>query len=220
MPETMTNWNWLGIFGLGAFHGLNPGMGWLFAVALGLQERRRGAVWSALGPLAVGHVLATAAVLLAAVLLGALLPVATLKWIVAGILLALGGLRLVRHRHPRWASMRVSLRGLTVWSFLMAFAHGAGLMVLPLFLNLSATAHAGGARDAGAHCATAAAAPGPASGLLASSIHGLGYLLVTAVIAVVVYEKLGLGLLRRAWINLDLIWAAALLVAGGAALFL
>jgi hypothetical protein len=208
--------SWFGIFALGAFHGINPGMGWLFAVALGMQEQRRGAVWRALAPLAAGHALATAAVVLPAVLLGAMLPVDVLKWFVAAVLLSLGALRLVRHRHPRWASMRVGMAGLTAWSFLMAFAHGAGLMVLPLFLNLSSTAHADGG-----HCAAMAAAATPSAwtGVLASLAHGAGYLAATALIAVAVFEKFGLGLLRRAWINLDLIWAGALLLTGALALF-
>src|SRR5438132_5709625 len=105
---------------LGAFHGVNPGMGWLFAVALGMQENRSSAVWRALLPIGIGHACAIAAVVLLGVLAGIVLPIATLRWPVAAFLVALGILRLFRHRHPRWASMRIGLGGLTVWSFLIA----------------------------------------------------------------------------------------------------
>src|SRR6185436_9371797 len=118
--------SWAALVALGAFHGINPGMGWLFAVALGMQERRRTAVWRALLPLGAGHALAVAAAVAIALLVGAVIPIRTLRWPVAGILLVLGVSRLFRHRHPRWVGMRVGSRGLTVWSFLMASAHGAG----------------------------------------------------------------------------------------------
>jgi hypothetical protein len=197
--------------GLGAFHGLNPGMGWLFAVALGMQDGSRRAVWRALLPLALGHALAIAIVIAAARLLGLFAPAGWLPLAAGLALIALGVSRLVRHRHPRWGGMRVGLAGLTMWSFLMASAHGAGLMALPLVLP------AGGAAVAAAPHVHAAMVGGAASapGLLAATLaHGAGYLIVTALLAIIVYEKLGLGLLRRAWINVDLIWAVALLITG------
>src|SRR6476660_8777055 len=132
------NWSWAGLLALGAFHGVNPGMGWLFAVALGMQERRRTAVWGALLPLGIGHALAVAAAVAIALLAGAVIPIHHLRWPVAGILLVLGVSRLFRHRHPRWVGMRVGSGGLTIWSFLMASAHGAGLMVAPIFLRMAA----------------------------------------------------------------------------------
>jgi len=191
---------------LGAYHGINPGMGWLFAVALGMQERRRAAVWRALLPLGVGHALAVAAAVGIALLAGAVIPVRHLRWPVAGVLLALGVSRMIRHRHPRWVGMRVGSRGLTMWSFLMASAHGAGLMVAPVFLGMAAA----GTQPA-CHAVKASA---PAAALLASSLHALGYLLVTAVVALLVFEKFGVGMLRKAWFNLDAIWAAALIGTG------
>ena len=97
------------LLGLGAFHGINPGMGWLFAVALGLQERRRAAVWRALLPLALGHSLAVAAAVAVALALGLVLSIEHLRWPVGLLLLALGASRIVRHRHPRWAAMRVRM---------------------------------------------------------------------------------------------------------------
>jgi hypothetical protein len=191
---------------LGAFHGLNPGMGWLLAVALGMQEHRRTAVWRALLPLGAGHALAVAAAVILALLAGAVVPLHTLRWAVAAILVGFGVSRLVRHRHPRWAGMRVDMRGLLLWSFLMASAHGAGLMVLPVFIKM-ATAESGTA------CHTFASST-PTTAILASLVHALGYLLVTAIAALLVFEKLGLGLLRKAWFNLDLIWAGTLIVTG------
>ena len=207
-------WSWGALFALGAFHGINPGMGWLFAVALGMQEQRRGAVWGAMIPLGLGHALAVALALLVAVAAKAVVPDPYVRWPVALLLVALGISRLVRHRHPRWASMRVDMKRLTAWSFLMATAHGAGLMVLPIFLHMTATVQTAGAH-AGHHIhAGTAAASGPFAGLLATLVHGAGYLSVTAFAAWIVYEKLGVGLLRRAWINIDLIWAGALIATG------
>ena len=205
--ETMS-WSWAGIFALGAFHGVNPGMGWLFAVALGMQERRRIAVWRAMLPLAIGHGLAIAAVVAVGFVAGAVVPLKAIQWVVAGVLLALGITRFFRHGHPRWVGMQVGMRDLTVWSFLMASAHGAGLMVLPLVLGATVTPHAH------AHGAEA----GAASALSATLVHSAGYLVVSAVVALVVFEKLGVGLLRKAWINLDLVWAVALVITGAVTL--
>ena len=212
-------WSWLAVAALGAGHGLNPGMGWLFAVALGLQAGRSGAVWRALPPLAVGHALAVAAAALTAAALGWLIPLGVLKWVVGVALFTLGVLRLARHRHPRYGGMQVGFRELTTWSFLMATAHGAGLMVLPLVVGKDAgmAGMASGHATHSAHLANAALVPAWASvdaGLWAAAVHTAGYLLVTGLIAVTVYKRLGLRLLRVMWINLDLIWGSALLVTG------
>ena len=213
MTSEMTTW-WAMLIGLGAFHGINPGMGWLFAVALGMQERRRGAVVRALVPLAAGHALAVAGAVGAALAVGAVIPLGWLRWPVAGVLVSLGVLRFFRHRHPRWAGMRVSMSGLAVWSFLMATAHGAGLMVVPVFVGMSMTDESGHMHH------MAATRDGAGTALLATGLHALGYLAVTAFIAVLVFEKLGVGILRRAWLNLDLIWAAALIATGTLTLML
>jgi hypothetical protein len=201
MTDTL-NWSWAGLLTLGAFHGVNPGMGWLFAVALGMQERRRGAVWRAMLPLALGHGLAIAAAIAVAVLVGTVVPLRAIQWIVAGILLVFGISRFFRHGHPRWVGMQVSMKDLAVWSFLMASAHGAGLMVLPVVLAAPVTSH----------CAVHGAAAGPSSVLWATFVHSAGYLAVSAAIALVVFEKLGVGMLRKAWFNLDLVWAVALVL--------
>jgi hypothetical protein len=207
----MTDVSWPALLALGAGHGINPAMGWLFAVALGLQRQRRGAVWGALGPLALGHALAIAAAIAVAGVIGLMVPLQLLKWGTAGLLVGLGVYRLVRSRHISYGGMLVDARELTIWSFLMASAHGAGLMVLPLVLDgVHSTAHAN-------HVA-AASLMGVAgielNGVLAALVHTAGYLLVTGVIAVIVYEKVGVGFLRKAWVNLDLIWAAALVMTG------
>jgi hypothetical protein len=208
----------LTLLALGAFHGVNPGMGWLFAVARGMQERRRAEVWRALLPMGVGHALAVAAAVAVALLLGGALPVTALRWAVAAILIGLGARRLVRHRHPRLGGMRVGMPGIAVWSFLMASAHGAGLMVVPVLLGGDATpAHA----SHGAHAAHAAGLGGLGGlelALAATAIHAVGYLLVSALAAAVVYEKLGLRFLRTGWLNLDLLWALALIATGGVTL--
>jgi hypothetical protein len=208
---TDLNASWLALLALGAGHGINPAMGWLFAVALGLQRRSRVAVWGALGPLALGHALAIAAAIAVAGVLGLMVPLPVLKWGTAVLLVGLGVYRLVRSRHISYGGMRVDARELTTWSFLMASAHGAGLMVLPLVLGSTPVAAHG-------HYVAAASVMAVSglewSGILAALVHSVGYLLVTGVIAVVVYERVGLRFLRKAWVNLDLLWALALVVTG------
>jgi hypothetical protein len=213
MPGEMTT-SWALLFALGAFHGINPGMGWLFAVALGLQERRRGAVIRALVPLGAGHALAVSGAVAAALMIGAAIPARWLRWPLAAMLAGLGVLQLSRHRHPRWAGMRVSTGRLTLWSSMMATAHGAGLMVMPLFLGLAMPNEGSHARH------MISTAPGVGTALLAIGVHAVGYLAVTAGVALLVFEKLGIGILRRAWINLDVIWAAALMTTGTLTLLL
>src|SRR6266446_7269579 len=130
-------WPWVVLFGLGAFHGINPGMGWLFAVCLGLQERRRKAVLAALPPIALGHALSVGLIVALITVLRTNLQPRVLKYAAAAILILYGLFRIVRARHPRWVGMRVGFGDLTLWSFLMASAHGAGLMLVPIFLHAS-----------------------------------------------------------------------------------
>ena len=211
---------WLSLLLLGAAHGINPAMGWLFAVARGLQERNRRALWRALGPLAVGHACAIVAAVLLAATLGRVVPMQALRWLVAAALLAVGLDGLRRHRHVRLGGMRVSARELATWSFLMASAHGAGLMVLPFVLDTGAGAPTSMTHHHAHSTAAALSAPmlaggmGPdATAVIAPLVHTLGYLGTTVVLAVIVYEKVGLRILRRAWINLDVLWAAAMVAA-------
>lgn len=194
---------------LGAGHGVNPGMGWLLAAALGLQQRTGRAVWRALPPLALGHAGAIGLAALVAVLAGITLPPDVTRWLVAVLLVAVGGWRFVRSRHPRVGGMTMTPRELTLWSFLMATAHGAGLMALPFLLTTSGTVaahahHAHGAPQAGAAL----------GGLTATAVHTAGYLVVTMLLAWLVYARVGVRVLRTAWINLDLLWAAALVLTG------
>ncbi|HUZ45436.1 MAG TPA: hypothetical protein VMW54_02240 [Terriglobia bacterium] len=206
-------WPWAALALLGAYHGINPGMGWLFAVALGMQERNPWAVWRSLGPLAAGHALSIGAVVLLAVLIQVVLPLRILKAAVAAILFTLGLYHLVRHRHPKGGGMTVGFKDLTIWSFLMASAHGAGLMVLPILFGMVAAGPDHGTHAAG-HAMHRAQMGGGTTQALAVVVHTAGYLVVTGLIAWLVYEKLGLALLRRAWLNLDLIWCIALVATG------
>jgi len=214
-------WPWLTLFGLGAFHGLNPAMGWLFAVGLGLQEQQRGAVLRALPPIALGHALSVAIIIAVVLLARVAVSHSTLKFGAAAILVAFALYRLFRSRHPNWVGMRVGFRDLTVWSFIMASAHGAGLMLIPLFLKRAQVqpslyaGQIGAGLNVEAIC-TSSFATFSSPSLLATSVatHTLGHFLVTALIALVVYEKLGLALLRHAWFNLDLVWMVALMATG------
>lgn len=191
-------------------------MGWLFAVALGLQEQKRAAVLCALPPIALGHALSIGVVIAAVLLARISLPHLALKICAAAILFGFGLYRLFRSRHPNWVGMRVGFGELTLWSFIMASAHGAGLMLIPLFLISPAvpSAHHGGLHKGIEQIYAPGFANFSAPSLLASSVavHTLGYLLMTALVAILVYEKLGVGVLRRAWFNIDLFWMLALMV--------
>lgn len=203
---------WNAILFLGAYHGINPGMGWLFAVALGMQQGSARGVWRALPPIALGHAVAVGVVLLGAALLQMVMPIGTLKLMVASVLVAFGAYRLWHHRHPRFGGMKVGFRDLSVWSFFMASAHGAGFMILPFVLEVSQPAYA----SVGPHMhhALAAGATFPWLGPIAIGLHTLAYLAVMALAAGIVYRKLGLALLRTAWFNLDVVWAVALVATG------
>ena len=270
MTEATNALPWATLLALGAVHGINPGMGWLFAAALGLQEGRARAVWRALPALALGHAVAIAAVLVIAAFVGVVMPVEVLRWIVAATLLAVGVTKLLRHRHPRYGGMRVTWRQLAVWSFLMASAHGAGLMVMPIMLTShhealahdriragdgatssderSRNTHEHGRSGPGATTPVSATASGaPATtdrasgsagheahmagiltdishrqiaGAMATAVHTAGYLIVTGILAWLVFAKLGVRILRTAWINLDLLWALALIATAVATPFL
>jgi hypothetical protein len=177
-------------------------MGWLFAVALGLQQGTGRAVWRALPPLALGHALAVSAAISSAALLGLMVDPGAIKWIVAAVLLVFGIYRLTKARHPRFGGMQIGFRDLTIWSALMASAHGAGLMVVPFVVQ-----HGSGTAIH-AHQLGMSAAPA----LHATMLHTLGYLVVTGVVAVLVHWRLGLRLLRTRWYNVDVIWAGALVL--------
>jgi hypothetical protein len=201
--------SWILMLGFGAYHGLNPGMGWLFALALGLQQKSERAIWRSRLPITAGH---AASILLVAVLVlaaGHWVSIVHLRYLAAGALLVFAVFKLFNlYRHPRWVGMRVGLKDLFVWSFLMAAAHGAGLMVAPTLLEVSQ------------------AAAGPAGGLMAGGnvvlavlLHTAAMLTVMLATALVVFRRFGLAILRRRWVNFDAIWAAALLVVGATAFY-
>ncbi|HYZ16922.1 MAG TPA: hypothetical protein VE591_10995 [Candidatus Acidoferrum sp.] len=207
---------WVVPFVLGCYHGANPAMGWLFAVALGLQERKTRAVAVAIVPIAIGHLASVALIVTIALFAAAILPQAAVRAAAAVLLIGFGISRLIRARHPRWVGMRVGLGGLSVWGFVMATAHGAGLMLLPFVLPTHAHADR-----------TAMTMPMPmptqsvdtvghsvARGLALVGVHTLGYLLVATAVALLVYHWLGLKLLRTAWFNGDLLWAGVLIATG------
>ena len=204
--------DWEAMAFLGIYHCINPGMGWLFAVALGLQHGSARGVWRALAPMVAGHAAAVGVVLLAAGLAQMIVPFDVLRFAVAAMLIALGLYRLRRHGHPRFGGMQVGFRDLTMWSFLMASAHGAGVMLLPFVIPPAAVS---AANHVHAHAHAASAAPAmAAAGGFAVAIHTLAYFTAMALIAWAVYLRFGLSLLRTAWFNLDWIWAGALVVTG------
>jgi hypothetical protein len=205
---------WIALFLLGCYHGINPGMGWLFAVALGFQERSTIAVLRAVGPLVLGHVASVAIVVLLAIFAAVTLPHALVHRTAAAVLLAFGVYRLLRARHPRWVGMRVGFWGLVLWSFLMSSAHGAGLMLVPFVM-------AGYPPPVDAmHM------PMPPAGIahpywlgwLMIGVHTLGYAVTMTAVALVIYTRVGVSFLRTAWLNVDVVWAVALFVAAGIAL--
>jgi hypothetical protein len=195
----------LAIAGLGAFHGLNPAMGWLFAVALGLHRQSRAVVLVSLVPIAIGHALSIAVI--AGLLLATdyLVPHGLVRAGSAFLLLAWAAYHWrYGHRHRVRFGMQAGLWGLGIWSFLMATAHGAGLMLWPALMPL---------------CFPSDAAAGTFAGPVAAAfagvgVHSVAMILTTTVIAVIVHEWLGVDVIRRAWLNLDLLWTLALLTTG------
>jgi hypothetical protein len=203
--------NWKAMALLGAYHGINPGMGWLFAVALALQQDSVRGIWRALPPIVAGHALSIGAVLVVVGLVQLVVPAGVLNVLVAAMLMSMGMYRLWRHGHPRFGGMQVGFRDLTLWSFLMASAHGAGLMVLPFLLESPAPVAAAGHSHL---CLTPASASVAVTDALALATHTAAYFVVMTLAAWLVYRKVGLRLLRSAWFNVDWVWAAALVVTG------
>lgn len=207
MAEPGGVWPWLALAGLGAFHGLNPAMGWLFAVALGLHRASRRVVLVSLLPIAMGHALAVLAVVLAVMAFGALVDPALVRRLCGVVLIAWAVWHVTYgHRHRVRFGMTTGLLGLGAWSFLMATAHGAGLMLIPLLAPLGI-----GAGHAHHHGGPAA---GLGQALAAVAVHSAAMLATTATVAVLVYDWVGVGILRRGWLNLDRLWTAALVAVG------
>jgi hypothetical protein len=199
---------WLTLAGLGVYHGLNPAMGWLFAVSRGMQERSRRAVLRSLVPIAIGHEASIALVAVLVLGLSTTTDPMELRIAAAVALIAFGIFRFVKPRaHFRWTSMRVSDRELGMWSFLMSTAHGAGLMVAPVILGLRASQSG--------HDDMAMLSGGPIDvAAVGIAVHVLAMVAVMGAIAYFVYERVGLQILRRAWLNTDQVWAGAFVLAG------
>jgi hypothetical protein len=199
-------WPWLALAGLGAFHGVNPAMGWLFAVALGLHRHSRAVVLEALIAIAIGHALAILAVALAVVLLGMVVDQRLIRIAAGSLLIGWAAYRtLYGSRHRVRFGMQVGMLGLGAWSFLMASAHGAGLMLVPVLIPLCLAASPAQELSAAGSVPITLAAVG---------VHTLAMLATTGTIAVVVYQWFGVAFLRRGWVNLDLIWTIALVATG------
>jgi len=197
-----TAWPWLTFAGLGMFHGLNPAMGWLFAVALGLHRRGRRTVQLALLPIAAGHALSIWLVAASVMVIGTVVDAAAIRLIAGGVLVAWAAYHWIYgHRHRVRVGMTVGVAGLVLWSFLMATAHGAGLMLVPALVPL---------------CASMPIIGGGSLlvSLAAVAVHTLAMLAVTGLVALVVHEWLGLAFLRRSWINFDLLWTGGLVTTG------
>src|SRR5215813_12040980 len=199
-------WLWLAVAGLGLFHGINPAMGWLFAAGLGLNRGSERVVWLSLIPIALGHALAVAIVLTAVLALGFVIEPVPLQRLAAGVLIAWGAWHaFYGSRHKLRVGMQTGLVGLFLWSFLMANAHGAGLMLIPAIIPLCLAASP-------AHELTATGSVPVA--LLALGLHTGAMLAAIASISIAVYKWIGVAFLRRGWINLDLLWTIALILCG------
>jgi hypothetical protein len=199
-------WPWLLLAGLGAFHGLNPAMGWLFAVALGLHRSSLAEVLWALPPIALGHLLSIVVVAGAVIASGLVIEGQWLYVIAALMLIGWAAyIQIYGHRHRVRVGMTAGFGGLLVWSFLMATAHGAGLMLLPAIIPLCLS---------GSPMSNLAAAGSAGIAIAAVGVHTGAMLTVVTLIAVVVYKWIGLAVLRIVWLNFDRIWSAALVATG------
>jgi hypothetical protein len=204
LPDAL--WLWLAVAGLGLFHGINPAMGWLFAVALGLNRGSERMVWLALAPIGLGHALAVAVILFLVLALGLILEPGLLRPLAAALLFAWAGWHaLYGRRHQVRFGMQVGLGGLFAWSFLMANAHGAGLMLIPAVIPLCLAA---------SPIHTLTAATSLLVGLTALALHTAAMLATIGIVSLVVYKWVGVAFLRRGWINLDLLWTIALVLCG------
>jgi hypothetical protein len=206
----MTGWDFGAVVLLGAFHGINPAMGWLFAAAIGLQAQARRAIAAALGPIAVGHAASMGLTLLFVEELRVISSDLTIRIAGAAALASFALWRIVgSHRHSRWVGMRLRRRELALWSFLMSTAHGAGLMLIPVVMGMRVSSH---------DDMLMPSSLAPVAG--AVLIHTAAMITVSGAIALVVYQFVGVGVLRRRWLNLDRLWPYALGAGAAATLLL
>src|SRR5215207_2672646 len=205
---------WLAVVASGLYHGVNPGMGWPLAVSAGLMERSSRALLAALWPLSVGHLLAMLVVIFPFALLIALVEWQRQIQIGASLLvIGFGIVRLVNRRHPR-ALARIRPTQLGLWSFAMAIAHGAGLMLVPIYLGLCRAADL----DNGHEAASALINANLGMAVLVSAVHSVAMIAAGALLAWLVYRYLGLKFVSRSWFNLDATWAFSLILVGALSL--
>lgn len=204
-PAAISTGVLIAAIGLGAFHGLNPGMGWLFATSFGLQEKSRWAIVRSMLPIAVGHELSVLPIAVAISVFASQVVRAVAVTVLAVVLVGFGAYLLLRKRHFKWVGMRLSAWQLAWWSFLMSTATGAGLMLAPVLT---------GAGISRTDLVESALSDSIGTAVLAGLVHGLAMLIVATCVALAVYSVFGLRILRSAWINLDRIWALAFIGAG------
>jgi hypothetical protein len=207
---------WLAVIASGLYHGLNPGMGWPLAVSAGLMERSPRALVAALGPLAGGHLLAMLLVILPFALLVMLAEWQRQIQIGASLLvIGFGIFRLLNQRHPR-ALARIPPTQLALWSFAVAIAHGAGLMLVPIYLGLCLEASPDRSHEAAGSLINA----NLGMAVLVSTVHAAAMIAAGGCLAWLVYRYLGLKFVSRSWFNLETVWAVSLILVGGIALVL
>jgi hypothetical protein len=201
---------WGAVILSGAYHGLNPGMGWPLAVSAALMEQKASALPRALGMLALGHFLAMIGILLPFSLMICLVQYEAELRIGAGVLvIAMGLYLLINRRHPKILA-RIHPARLALWSFLAATAHGAGLMLVPIYLGICGI----GGEEAGHEAAAALMASNVLTAFAVALVHTASMTIAGGIIAVVIYRWLGLKFLSRTWFNLDIVWALSLVAVG------
>ena len=201
---------WLAVVTSGVYHGVNPGMGWPLAVSAGLMGRGRRDLIVSLGPLGAGHFLAMAGILAPFAAITALIAWQEDIRIGAGLMVIAAGVYLViNRRHPRFLA-RIKPAQLALWSFAVAMTHGAGLMLLPLYLGICSAAE----QDAGHHAAAALMRGNLSTALAVSIIHATAMIVGGGIVAFAVHEWLGLGFISKSWFNLDVVWALSLILVG------
>ena len=207
---------WLALIGIGVYHGVNPAMGWPLALSACLMEHKQRALLGALGPLAVGHFAAIFLIILPFSMLAALIFwQREIRISAAFMLIAFGVFRFVNRRHPLLLA-RIAPTRLALWSFVIAIAHGAGLMLVPIYLGIYQVQDLAGGHLA----ASTLMANGIAMALLVSLVHVMAMIASGGLMAFLVYHWFGLTLVSRSWFNLDGFWALSLIAVGLAALVL
>lgn len=212
-------WLWLALVASGLYHGVNPGMGWPLAVSAGLMDKSPRALFRALWALAAGHLLATLLVLLPFAFLLVLAAWQRSIQLVASLLvIAFGVYRLIARRHPR-ALARIPPTQLALWSFAVAIAHGAALMLVPIYLGLcQAFELDAGHEAAGTLMSASVMKSSLGMAVLVSVVHVIAMISAGGCLAWLVYRYLGLKFVSRSWFNLDAVWATSLVLVGAVAL--